>query len=164
MQKIVQGLPILVVIAALGLIGFHAIESRKAKKKPEPAVVSAEKLTAENLPVDQALSESDRKLVFRAFDAPEELDAAAVVPENQATDQLFAVHPALLSEIEPAEPFRKSVTAEWNPSFQKDFESLRTEAVRNPDSEQNRATVNALMQKRQQRLAGERRQVKEQMR
>lgn len=157
MQKIIHALPVVVVMAAISIIGYQIVESRKAKKKPEPTVVVAEKVTAENLPISKELPEADRQLVARVFNTPEELDAAAVVPETRGAVKTSVVHPVLLSEVKFSEQPETTVTADWNPAFQKDFESLRTDAIRNPDSEQNRTTVNTLMQKRQQRLAREKR-------
>ncbi len=153
MQKIVQSLPIIVLLAALGVIGWHIIEARKAKHILEPCVYVAEKTDAENLPVAENLPKADRQFVLRAFNAPEELDTALIALETRSVDKAAVVHPALLSEIEPSLAVKKSVTANWKPAFQKDFESLRSEAIRNPDSEQNRTTVKTVMQKRQQRLA-----------
>lgn len=173
MQKIIHGLPVVVVITALIMIGHYIIEERKAKKPPEPGVVVAEKVAAENLPVSETLPEADRQLVARVFNAPEELDAATAVPAARPAEKTAVTEkpnaatvastaspqaekaPALLSEVEPSTQSKTPVSADWKPAFQKDFESLRTEAVRNPDSAQNRATVNTLMQKRQQRLARE---------
>lgn len=155
MHKIIHGLPVVVVIAALIMIGDYVAEERKAKKKPEPTVVAAEKVAAENLPVSETLPEADRKLVAHVFNAPETLDTATVVPDTRAAEPPAVTHPALLSEVASFAQAATPVTADWNPAFQKDFESLRTDAIRNPDSEQNRTTVNTLMQKRQQRLARE---------
>lgn len=153
MQKIIQSLPVIVIVAALSVIIYHVIEERQVTKKPEPAVAVAEKVAAENLPVSANLPEADRQTVSRVFNTPEQLDAALTVPTPVSAEKLSVAHPALLSEAKSVEVAKTPVSTDWNPAFQKDFESLRTEAIRNPDSEQNRDTVKTLMQKRQQRLA-----------
>jgi hypothetical protein len=137
------------------MIGYHVVEERQTKKKPESSVVVAEKVSAENLPVSEELPKADQQLVSRAFNAPEALDAAPVVLESRAITSVSAAQLRLLSEAEPSTRPRTPVSTDWHPAFQKDFESLRTEAIRNPDSPENRATVNTLMEKRQQRLARE---------
>lgn len=155
MQKIIHWLPVVVVITALVMIGYYVVEERKTRKKPEPDTVVAEKVSAEKLPVSETLPDADRRLVAHVFNAPETLDTATVVPDTRTAEPPSETHPALLSEVQSSAQPATPVTADWNPAFQKDFESLRTDAIRNPDSEQNRTTVNTLMQKRQQRLARE---------
>jgi len=154
MQKFIQTLPIIVVIAALSIIIYQISEERQAKKKPEPSITVAQKVTADQLPISEELPEKDRQLVARVFDAPEDLDASIIASVSATAALVSTARPVRLSEIEPVQPVKaEPLSDEWEPYFKKDFESLRTDAVLNPDSEQNRAVVKTLMQKRQQRLA-----------
>lgn len=62
-------------------------------------------------------------------------------------------NPSLFSEkVLPDDP-RPQPTDVSDLYFWEDFASLRTDAVRNPDSGQNRATIEAILQKRSERLA-----------
>jgi len=154
MQKIVEMLPIIVIAVAVGFITLHIVEKRRTKEEPGPEIAVAKKVTQLQLADD--LSTSDRRIAERAFHAPEEMDAVSTA----SAEANVAVRPperpsgSLLSEMEFVEP--ETLGPAGNDQyFQKDFESLRTDAVRNPDSAQNRATVNRIMQIRQQRLQQE---------
>lgn len=153
MQKIVQSLPILVVAVAVGIIAYQIAEHRRIKAESKPEIPVAEKVAAAQLPVATNLPESDRQLVSKAFASPETLDSSVTVQTSNSVARP-AERPVLLSEIEPVKPpvATNSATGGQDAYFQKDFESLRTDAIRNPDSPENRATVTALMLKRQQRL------------
>jgi hypothetical protein len=156
MQKIVQSLPILVIAVAIGIIAYQVAEHRRIKAEAQAEIPPvAEKVTADQLPVATNLPALDRQLVSKAFASPETLDQASVTSSTEAV-QRPATRPTLLSETMSAgSPEAVETDGHQDAYFQKDFESLRTDAVRNPDSEQNRATVNTLMLKRQQRLAKE---------
>ena len=124
--------------------GRYKEESRKA----EPVV--AERLAAEQEFLDAVL------------ESPERMDgavAASAEPGGEVTEMLVCTLPTgkerrLLSDIEkpPApRPLKEPVSAEslyfWN-----DYASLRKDAIRNPDSEENREGVVSLMKTRQRRL------------
>lgn len=153
MQKIVQSLPILVVAVAIGIITYQIAEHQRIKAASKPENPVAEKVATDQLPVATNLPESDRQLVSTAFASPETLDSAVAVQGSNSVVRPME-RPVLLSEIEPVQPAvsTNSATGGQDAYFQKDFESLRTDAIRNPDSPENRATVTALMLKRQQRL------------
>ena len=159
MQKIVQILPIVVVIAAIAMITYYVVEDRRKDVKEEPAITVAEKIPASQLPVSDELTEADQQIVSRAFEAPEELDTAEN-PTRTPRPELLSVKEkptGRLSEISTPVSMAEAKPADTTPMyFVDDFSSLRTDAVRNPDSEQNRTTINTLMKKRQQRLAQER--------
>jgi len=114
-------------------------------------------------------SEEDQTLVDAVLESPEKFDEAVVEsaePKEEA-GAIESVNPAvpactlpvgkdrhLLSDIEkpPApQPLKEPVAAE-SLYFWKDYASLRTDAIRNPDSAENRAGVAALMKTRQRRL------------
>lgn len=156
MQKTIQSVPLLVIAVGVGIIVYHVVEDRKAKKVPEPVATVAEKMPASQLPVSDELTEADQQIVSRAFEAPEELDTAES-PTLTLRSEPFSVKEkptGRLSEISTPVSLAEAKPADTTPMyFVDDFSSLRTDAVKNPDSAQNRATVTTLMQKRQTRLA-----------
>ncbi len=153
MQKIIQALPILVIVVAIGIITYYVVEDRKAKQEPEPKVTVAEKVLAKDLPVSEELSEADHQVVSKAFASPEDLDAPAS-PEAVTVKPASKMEPIPFPEAELSEKSIVSKPEDTTPPYFHDaFASLRTDAVKNPDSTQNRATVKTIMQKRQQRLA-----------
>ena len=90
--------------------------------------------------------------------ATEEAQRAAEVPPAVTTSPPsphIRLNPSLFSEKDLSGGPRQSgePTQVGDLYFWEDFASLRTDAVRNPDSEQNRATIEAIFQKRSQRLA-----------
>jgi len=147
-------LPVVVIAAGIGISTFWIIDDHKSKNDAVAPAVTAQTVSAGQTIAAEGLTTQDHCLVQRVFNSPEKLDADGAVSLSN-TDVVEAVrHPLLMSEIEPVQPIAVAAyTTENRPLyFQKDFESLRTDAVRNPDSAQNRATVSALMQKRHQRL------------
>lgn len=154
MQKLIQRLPIIVVISAFCMTVCFFIESRQVKKRVNSEITGAEKVSAGQLPISQKLPEKDRQLVARVFDAPEKLDAVEAVSRSNIQGVEPVCHPPLMSKTADGGATRIEIQPpETNtPYFHKDFESLRTDAVSNPDSVQNRTTVTALMQMRQRRL------------
>jgi len=153
MQKVVQTLPLIVIAAAVGLIAYQSVEHRqRADNKAESADIAVQKMTSEQLPVDQTLPVSDRQLADQAFRSPETLDGSAVSKSLAGSaNPLCSTQVVRLSDLAP-EPQVTVTDGTQDAYFQKDFESLRTDTFRNPDSEHNRAIVNTLMIKRQQRL------------
>lgn len=150
MQKIIQILPLVVIGVAVGMIAVHIVERQKEKAEAKPSITVAEKVA--QLPVNSQLSETDRQLAERAFQAPEELDSA--IASNSLVSPVPPQRPTMMSEVNVQEPTNRAPAGD-DQYFQKDFESLRTDAVKNPDSEQNRATIKKLMEMRQRRLSGE---------
>jgi len=157
MRRILNGLPIAVVVAGTVLLAYQIAEHRKVSKKPVAEIAQVQKVPEGRMPGSENLPEKDRLMADRVFSAPETLDAdsAASVSNTGAVEAVSHTQP--MSEILPVQPPEEGLRdTETNPPyFHNDFASLRTDAVRNPDSPENRATVNALMLKRQQRLAKE---------
>jgi len=168
MKRIITILPILVCLAGAWIIVAAVMEHRE-KKKEDVLVVEIEPLPAV-APDADTYSAQDRELVRQVFDEPETLDAErASLPHNWkrvvtdlAQEATKANHgntdrPALMSaqfqgtENETIEAGSEQVQSP--PSMVESFASLRTDAVRNPDSEQNQAAVKSIMQKRQNRIA-----------
>ncbi len=108
--------------------------------------------------------QTQEELLALIQESPENLVALERAQEARDTEtaptplpQHLRESPLLFSEkavpVKPAtEPKPSKVTDLY---FWDDFASLRTETVRNPDSPENRATVETIMQKRAQRLAEE---------
>lgn len=144
-------------VAAVGIGWFFL--TRTVSESP--------KITDHRTPTDQSLLDS-------VLQSPEafEKSLSSPVPEEEsaapsteisifppASAKRFVeplIRPQLLSEVK--KPMRVNVVREPVAAeslyFWKDYASLRTEAVRDPDSEENRAGVVSLLQARQRR-AGE---------
>jgi hypothetical protein len=96
------------------------------------------------------------------LESPERMDAKILTPNEQQESQHKTVACSLptgkkrhlLSDVKRSSsplPKREPVAAE-SLYFWKDYASLRTDAIRNPDSAENRAGVVSLMKMRQRRL------------
>ncbi len=117
---------------------------------------------------EQNSETSEKKLINRSQADQEVLRAALESPEifqtlektEEVATQLIVQEekrPKLLSEVE--RPSRKQVQKESLEAeslyFWKDYESLRRDEIRNPDSKENREVVVALMKARQRRVGQE---------
>ncbi len=155
MKKIIQSLSIVVVFAGVGIWIYHIVEDLKLRKDPEPPATTAQKISPDELPISEEVVAQDRALLEKTFKTPEALDAAEVVTSSTASAPPIE-RPTLMSEIDfPEKAPKPPVDTKKLPYFHAGFASLRTDAVRNPDSEQNQKTVTRLMQMRQQRLQRE---------
>lgn len=99
---------------------------------------------------------AERDVLDAALESPEAMDRAATDAEPAVPVCPLPTGSGrhLLSDIEKPptpQPLKEPVKIE-NLYFHADFASLRTEAVRNPDSPENRAGVVSLMKARQRRL------------
>ncbi len=116
----------------------------------------------------QGSETSEKKLVNRTQADQEVLKAALASPEVfqtlEKTEEEMPrpmiqeeERPKLLSEVErPArERVQKEPVAASDLYFWKDYESLRKDEIRNPDSKENREGVVALMKARQRRVGQE---------
>ena len=95
----------------------------------------------------------DQSLLDSVLESPERLDGLAV-DESPVEPLAVAPRPQLLSEVERPEVARaeREPVAAESLYFWKDYASLRKDAIRDPDSEENRAGVVSLMKARQGRL------------
>ena len=108
-------------------------------------------------------SEGEQAFLDSVLESPERLDGAvaeSAVPVGQAGSPRYEVtlptgkERHLLSDVEkpPApQPLKEPVPVE-SLHFHADYASLRTDAIRNPNSPENRAGVVSLMEARQRRL------------
>ena len=155
MQKIIQILPILVVVAAISMIAYQAAEHHREKTEQatEQRPATSEKLPAAELPVANNLPEIDRQLTKKAFKSPETLDSAVVTerpatkPHSQQSDSMM-----YLSD-EKAEHSLPVTDGDQDAYFKKPSEALTSDTLRDPDSEQNREIVESLLSKSPPRLA-----------
>lgn len=140
--------------AAMVLAGLLTIFLWKPAKKDVQEPVQLK--TA----VPDALTETDRTVLLTAFEEPEafhqetsEIDSA--LEENLVRYADLSGRPVLMSEKEAkAQPRERVAHVNTNrPRFMNTFSSLRTDEVRSPDSEQNRAAVRSIMKKRQDRVS-----------
>lgn len=102
-----------------------------------------------------SVSAADRKVRQAALGAPEAFNAEFVERSDGAPVPLTVPtnRPKQLSERKRLvrEKVQKEPVAAESLYFWKDYESLREEEIRNPDSKENRAGVAALMKARQRR-------------
>ena len=147
-------LKVILVFAVLyGVMIFRLVDNfRPNTVKEEPAEVAPEGAAAQaQAPVSEAMAPTDAELVASVYETPADLDA-----EEGAVPAVMPVADVLgrSRELPPAEPKRKgiSMVSLEDPVFWSDFESIRTDEVRNPDSELNRQKVISIMKMRQRRL------------
>lgn len=136
-------------IIAVG-IGWFVADRKTVEPRNAASAVATQRPAAEQALVDAVL------------ESPERLDAPVVEsakPVREEPVPLICMLPTgkerhLLSDIEkPPSPQRlKEPVAAESLYFWKDYASLRKDAIRNPDSPENRAGVVSLMQARQRRL------------
>lgn len=152
MKRLVGILPFVVFAVGAWIIVSAVVKHRETKRE---TVSEDTKSVPAVAPDAETFSPQDRELVGQVFDEPELLDSRPVpaIP-------LVAIHdedgrPAMMSaqtqgvdkEMDGAEPVQEQ------PLLIESFASLRTDAVRNPESEQNQATVKKIMGMRQRRVA-----------
>lgn len=151
MRRIICSLPLLALIGGVAIVIGAIIEAHKkpvdsdSKKNPSAQVAVA--------PDADTFTDQDRKLVNQVFDNPHLIDAplpqqtrssTVVHPENEASLPTFANNPP--SNIN--QPIESTILT----ANQESFASLRTDVIRNPDSEQNKATAQTIMEMRQKRV------------
>ncbi len=102
-------------------------------------------------------SQVDQKILRDALESPENFQTLEKSEEISAEPVVQEERPKLLSEVErPArERVQKEPVAAESLYFWKDYESLRKDEIRNPDSTENREGVVALMKARQRRVTQE---------
>jgi outer membrane biosynthesis protein TonB len=99
---------------------------------------------------------TEQALVDSVFESPEQFEAVAVVAEDPApvlSEQEATPRPKLLSEVKKPQPSARPEPVDITTlHFWKEYASVRTPAIRDPDSAENRAGIISLMKARQQRL------------
>jgi len=150
---------IIVLVVALAVLGGAWV----VVSRLEPDLETVE-------PVVAARPVAEQEFLDSVLESPEVLDGAAgqasgrrheaSEPEGQAESPLYEVtlptgrERHLLSDVvkpEAPRPLKEPVSAD-SLHFREDYASLRTDAVRNPNSPENRAGVVSLMEARQRRL------------
>lgn len=107
--------------------------------------------------ISEAVSEPDQKVLNAALKSPETFraeDADSTLPEIPPVP---SERPRMLSEVKKPEKQktkRNPVAVETLP-FHHDYQSMRKEEIRNPDSKENRQGVVSLLQARQRRTGNE---------
>ena len=152
MKRIIHVLPLLVCIGGIGIIIAAIIESNE--KESEAIVAEPPSAEIAVTPDAETYSQADRQLVQQVFENPQTMDDA----RNQPTaSSVLAAHPANGATMSSTEnesiPLNESTeTIHVPPKNVESFASLRTDAVRNPESEQNQTTAKKIMQMRQRRV------------
>lgn len=137
------------------LVLVAALAVRVMWKPAKDGITATESVQA---PILETGSAADQKVLQTALESPEgfqtlekdEVESEPVIRQEKPRK--------LLSEVErPArERVQKEPVAASDLYFWKDYESLRKEEIRNPDSKENREGVVALMKARQRRVGQER--------
>lgn len=117
-----------------------------------------ESVVAEAMPDKQEAGDEGQKSAIdihqSALLRPEEFQTQTVVKRDAPVPLTVPTErPKQLSEVEKPvrEKIQKVPVAASDLYFHKDYESMRKEEIRNPDSKENRAGVVALLQARQRR-------------
>ncbi len=155
MKRIIQFLPLVVCIGGLAIIVMAILEHRE--KKQDIAIVELPKPMTAVAPDSEHYTTQDQKLVQQVFDHPKTLDSADTSKNSIVDETTVPSSTSLVSSQfkgtgihgEPQDINRIQATT----SHFDGFASLRTDAVRNPDSQQNQATVKSIMGKRQRRVS-----------
>lgn len=149
-------LPLLAVAGLLfGILQFIYLREKDRETHEELSAesTSLEEHLEEFMPeqramISAALSDPDRR--------PPEAKATAPIATSLASDDVTPSVEAQTEqrEILSAEQIERELeeSSKYWKAYLADYSSLRTESVRNPDSEQNRATINAIVEARNARL------------
>lgn len=101
-------------------------------------------------------SQVDEQILDAALESPEEFQMQSAVKRDAPVPLIVPINrPVQLSEIEKSDQEKslKMPVAASDLYFWKDYESLRKDEIRNPDSKENREGVVALMKARQRRVS-----------
>lgn len=152
MKRLLNILPLIICVIGTGIIVFVIKEHWESKQEDASEYVKPLPATA---PDAETFSPQDRKLAGQVFDNPGLLDSRSTPASSAIAIHDKDARPPMMSaqfkgiEKDDAEP--KQVQ-QLSP-FVESFVSLRTDAMHNPDSEQNKAVVKSIMGKRQRRVA-----------
>ncbi|MBN2785889.1 MAG: hypothetical protein JXR25_13790 [Pontiellaceae bacterium] len=153
MKRIICTLPLLACIGGIGIIVAAVIESHE--KQTEPAFIDRPTAEVAMVPDADTFTQQDRELVQQVFDNPQVMDdtssqhptvsSLVVRPENGSTMSSAGNNSSMNIE-------RSAETIAVPTENLESFASLRTDAVRNPESEQNQAAAKEIMKMRQRRV------------
>ncbi len=156
MRRIIHILPILVVMAGIGIIVYYAHEDHNQKKARDEAAAQSIPIEAK-APESKHFSPKDWQLAQTVFGAPSSLDAQTNAIQSVVVDPNanLANRPALLSsKTQPVtqKDYSDLPQMQVPPPYVEDFMSLRTKAIRDPESAQNRKIRKDIATKRQKRI------------
>ena len=151
MKYLIRILPLVVCVAGVWIIVSTV---RKHQETQEAVVLKEAKVPTAIVPDAETYEPKDRELVQQVFEEPERFDSAlpktvSVAVASRPEGTIFMPDLAVNMIEKPRDPRTISMSSEEIDSFT----SLRTDAVRNPESEQNQATVRTLMKMRQRRVS-----------
>ncbi|MBN2785357.1 MAG: hypothetical protein JXR25_11055 [Pontiellaceae bacterium] len=153
MKRIVHILPLLVCVGGIGIIVVAIKESREEQQKA--AFVEKAVPQEAAAPDAKTYAPQDRKLVQQVFDNPQMMDDASPQAAAISSSVERPGNPSTLSSSMNNASMhmeRPSETITVPPKNLESFASLRTDAVRNPESQQNQATAEEIMKMRQRRV------------
>jgi hypothetical protein len=152
MKRIIQFLPLAVVFIGIATIIYY-VRDHKIKKTIARELVYPEA----SAPESENMTPTDQDLVQSVFDNPQEVDALPAHNASALAREMLvnrpALMPATLENTSEHGVYLDLAKMREEPPMAESFYSLRTDAVRNPYSEQNRAAVNSIMKSRQKRIS-----------
>lgn len=148
-----------IIFCGLGIVAVTAVIAFVVMREPgEETGDQMSEIGNQTSAVSTQKSEAIKKM---AMDSPETFQTQTVaVRETPKPLDVPKERPTQLSEIRKSD-VRGQASGDRNPTsveslyFHKDYESMRKEEIRNPDSEENRAGVVALLKARQRRAGVE---------
>ncbi len=151
MKRLTSILPFVVCGVGAWILVSTLIEYRGSKR--EDTVAGNAKALSAAPPESAHYAEQDQRLVEQVFDNPKILDSL-----QSKASSITAVDGIAISEM--AMGISTNTPTEWevpktlsvSSSEIASFSSLRADAVRNPESEQNQATARSIMKMRQRRV------------
>ena len=151
-RKIIfAGLAVAVVIVATALV----VMQRSSREQKADHLNQKSEIRS---PKSEAVSQNTEAFKQKVLASPEEFQTQTVVKREAPVPLTVPTNrPKQLSEVAKLEreKTKKEPVAAKDLYFWKDFQSLRKDEIRNPDSKENREGVVALMKIRQQRVGQE---------
>lgn len=147
---------VLVLFAVLyGVVIYHLVGNYR-EKPPEKEAEVAPELAAPvaSVPVSEQMAPEDRSVLSSVYHSPEVLDSSVTQPGVEiAAPVSIAMRDRTMPPVENTQYDESSLSYSGEaPAFWNDFASIRTDEVRNPDSELNQQKVISIMKMRQRRL------------
>lgn len=157
-------------LAGIGIAGFQIYNLLQQDKLQQEALANRPTAVEEHL---SEIPQEDRERLIKALENPDggipEANqvnpeaSTATLPESPESFESGAATTDVAGAISPDQPasvytptqveYRLERSARYWREYLADYSSLRTEAVRNPDSEVNREAINAIVRARNSRLS-----------
>ena len=169
-RKIISSLPILVLLAGIGIFVFHYSQQHKKEQDLQRAKEAAVAEKINVLPQSDDTEDLDQQIAQRAFASPEQIDGAPPVSygEVRTPEKLYDDPPGASSsnltfatksmQHQPVQRMPEAIEGQPNAPvvyFQNSIDARSTRERVDPQSRAYTQRVNDLMEIRQRRLQGE---------